>query len=65
MVKLFISLCDQYASRKTLPKPVVGKPVVSVGFMTRIQMDLIDMRSNEFNSFKRIFHAKDRFSKYS
>ncbi|CAM4816537.1 unnamed protein product [Rotaria magnacalcarata] len=65
LVKLFISLCDQCASRKTFPKPVVGKPIVSVGFMTRIQMDLIDMRSNEFNGFKRIFHAKDQFSKYS
>ncbi|CAF4625883.1 unnamed protein product, partial [Rotaria sp. Silwood2] len=65
LVKLFLSLCDQCASRKTFPKPVVGKPIVSVGFMTRIQMDLIDMRSNEFNGFKWIFHAKDHFSKYS
>ncbi|CAF3493417.1 unnamed protein product, partial [Rotaria sordida] len=65
LIKLFISLCDQCASRKTFPKPVVGKPIASVGFMTRIQMDLIDMRSNEFNGFKWIFHAKDHFSKYS
>ena len=38
---------------------------VSVGFITRIQMNLIDMRSNEFNGFKWIFYAKDYFSKYS
>ncbi|CAF2918564.1 unnamed protein product [Rotaria sp. Silwood2] len=30
-----------------------------------MQMDLIDMRSTEFNDFKWIFHAKDHFSKYS
>jgi hypothetical protein len=28
-------------------------------------MDLIDMRSSEYNNFKWIFHAKDHFSKYS
>ena len=33
--------------------------------MMRIQVDLIDMRSTEFNDFKWIFHAKDHFSKYS
>ncbi len=39
--------------------------LVSVGFMTRMQVDLIDMRSSEYNGFKWIFHAKDHFSKYS
>ncbi|CAM4967610.1 unnamed protein product [Rotaria socialis] len=46
-------------------KPVVGKPIISVGFMTRMQIDLVDMRSVEYNGFKWIFHAKDHFSKYS
>ena len=65
VVKLLISLCDECSSRRTFPKPVVGKPIVSIGFMTRIQVDLIDMRSTEFNDFKWIFHAKDHFSEYS
>ncbi|CAF1235865.1 unnamed protein product, partial [Didymodactylos carnosus] len=64
-VCIFISLCDHCVSRKVFPKPVVGKPVVSLGFMTRMEMDLIDMRSSEFNGYKWIFHAKDHFSKYS
>ncbi len=33
--------------------------------MTRMQIDLIDMRSVEHNGFKWIFHAKDHFPKYS
>jgi hypothetical protein len=65
MIKLFISLCDQCVSRRIFPKPVVGKPIVSVGFMTRMQVDLVDMRSSEYNNYKWIFHAKDHFSKYS
>ena len=65
VVKLLISLCHECSSRRTFPKPAVGKPIVSIGFMTRIQVDLIDMRSTEFNDFKWIFHAKDHFSKYS
>lgn len=38
---------------------------MSVGFMTRMQIDLIDMRSVEHGGHKWIFHAKDHFSKYS
>ncbi|CAF4580555.1 unnamed protein product [Rotaria socialis] len=30
-----------------------------------MQIDLVDMRSVEYNGFKWIFHAKDHFSKYS
>ena len=33
--------------------------------MTRMQMDLIEMRSAEYNGFKWIFHAKNHFSKFS
>ncbi|CAF4124122.1 unnamed protein product [Rotaria magnacalcarata] len=48
-VIIFIGLCDQCVSRKVFPKPVVGKPIISVGFMTRMQIDLVDMRSVEYN----------------
>ena len=64
-VKILFGLCDQCVTEKVFPKPVVEKPVVSVGFMTRLQIDLIDMRSTEHNGFKWIFHVKDHFSKYS
>ena len=65
MAKIFIELCDQCVSRKLFPKPIVGKPIISVGFMSCMQIDLLDMRSVEHNGFKWIFHAKDHFSKYS
>jgi hypothetical protein len=64
-VKIFIELYDQCVTRKVFPKLISGKPIISVGLMTRMQIDLIDMRSVEHNGFKWIFHAKDHFSKYS
>jgi hypothetical protein len=64
-VIIFIGLCDQCVTRKIFPKPICGKPIVSVGFMTRMQIDLVDMSSVEYNGYKWIFHAKDHFSKYS
>ncbi len=43
----FIEMCDQYVSRKVFSKPVRVKRIISVGFMTRIQMDPVDMGSAE------------------
>ncbi len=45
-------LCDQCVTRKVFSKPISGKPIISVGFMTRMQIDSIDMRSVEHNGFK-------------
>lgn len=38
---------------------------MSVGYLTRVQMDLIDMRSMRDGEFQWILHTKDHFSKFS
>ena len=40
------------------------KPIVSIGYLTRLQMDLIDMRSIPDGEYKWILHAKDHFTKF-
>ena len=38
---------------------------MSIGFLTRLQVDLIDMRSMIYNEFTFIMHCKDHFTKFS
>jgi len=64
-VSIYINMCDICQTRRSFPKPISGKPIVSVGFLTRLQVDLIDMRSMEHNGFKFIMHVKDHFTKFS
>lgn len=58
-------MCDACQTRRSISKPACGKPILSVGFLTRLQVDLIDMRSVEHNGFKFIMHVKDHFTKFS
>ena len=52
------------AAGKPLKKPAAGKPTISLGFLTRLQIDLIDMRSRP-DGDKWILHIRDHFSKFS
>ncbi|CAF1430049.1 unnamed protein product, partial [Didymodactylos carnosus] len=57
--------CDVCNSRQAFPKPIAGKPIISVEYLTRVQMDLIDMHSVPDGEFKWILHVKDHFTKFS
>ncbi|CAF5219947.1 unnamed protein product, partial [Rotaria magnacalcarata] len=65
VVVIFLSQCDVCWNRKAFPKPIADKPITSISFLTRIQMDLIDMRSIPDGGFHWILHTKDRFAKFS
>ena len=52
------------AAGKPLKKPAAGKPTISLGFLTSLQIDLIDMRSRP-DGDKWILHIRDHFSKFS
>ena len=41
------------------------KSIVSIGYLTRLQMDLIDMRNIQDGEYKWILHIKDLFTKFS
>ncbi|CAF1472481.1 unnamed protein product [Adineta steineri] len=62
---IYINMCDACQTRRSFPTPISGKPIVSLGFLTRLQVDLIDMRSVSYNSYNFIMHAKDHFTKFS
>ncbi|CAF4781538.1 unnamed protein product [Rotaria socialis] len=56
---------DACQIRRSLPKTPCGKPIISIEFLTRLQVDLIDMRSVQYNGFNFIMHVKDHFTKLS
>lgn len=58
-------MCDTCQTRRSIPKATSGKPIISLGFLTRIQVDLIDMRSMEYNGSKFIMNVKDHFTKFN
>lgn len=58
-------MCDACQTRRSFSKPISGKPIVSIGFLTRLQVDLIDMRSVSYDGNNFIMHAKDHFSKFT
>ncbi|CAF3437792.1 unnamed protein product [Rotaria socialis] len=58
-------MCDVCQTRRSFPKATSGKPIISIDFLTRLQVDLIDMRSMKHDGFNFIVHAKDHFTKFS
>lgn len=58
-------MCDSCQVRRSVPKVASAQPIISLGFMTRMQVDLIDMRSVSYEGFNYIMHAKDHFTKFS
>ncbi|XP_019630661.1 PREDICTED: uncharacterized protein LOC109474743 [Branchiostoma belcheri] len=42
-VELYLRTCPGCSTRVPLKKPAAGRPIISLGFMTRMQMDLIDI----------------------
>jgi transposase InsO family protein len=51
--------------RKPLKSHVIPTAIISLGFMTRLQMDLVDMRTRPDGESKWILHCRDHFTKYS
>ena len=65
LIHLYIEGCTTCSTRKPLKKPIAGKSIMFLRFLTRVQLDLIDMTSRTDNTFRYIMHARDHFSKYS
>ncbi|CAF4391972.1 unnamed protein product [Rotaria magnacalcarata] len=64
-VSIYISMCDTCQIRRSFPTPISGKPIVSIGFLTRLQVDLINMRSVSYEGYTFIMHSKDHFTKFT
>ena len=64
-VEFFLQTCPDCSVRVPVKKAKATKPIISLGFLTRVQVDLIDMSSQPDGDYKWILHARDHFSKYS
>ncbi|XP_008274017.1 uncharacterized protein LOC103353042 [Stegastes partitus] len=64
-VELYLQTCLTCSTRQSLKQPTSAKPTISLGFLTRVQVNLIDMTSKPDDDYKWILHARDHFSKYS
>ena len=64
VVDAFISLCPtcNLKTTQTIIPPL--KPIISSGFWSRLQIDLIDLRKLPDGDFKYIGHTVDHFTKY-
>ena len=65
IISLFLKTCSQCSLRKPLKNRPCGKPIISLGFLSRLQIDLIDMTSRPDQDFKWILHMRDHFSKFN
>ncbi len=69
-VEIFLKQCLPCQTRKPIKQHVVSKPIISLGVMTRLQIDLIDMRTRPDKTSPDITYSWnlnciDHFSKFS
>ncbi|CAF1363369.1 unnamed protein product [Adineta steineri] len=69
-IEIFLKQCIHCQTRKPLKQHVVAKPIISLGVMTRLQVDLIDMRTrpDQLNPdiiYKWILNCIDHYSKFT
>ncbi|CAF1583895.1 unnamed protein product, partial [Didymodactylos carnosus] len=69
-VDIFMKQGVECQIRKSIKTPVVSRPIISVGVMAKVQIDLVDMRSrpdavSNDVIYSWILHCKDHFSKYT
>ncbi|CAB4413344.1 unnamed protein product [Rhizophagus irregularis] len=65
LVEKFVSQCNVCAAKLTQIRPLAGIPIIEQKFMSRLQIDLIDMTFKQDNEFKYIAHIRDHFTRYS
>ncbi|CAF4559389.1 unnamed protein product, partial [Didymodactylos carnosus] len=70
VIEIYLKTCVACQVRKPLKHPVVSKPIISLGVMTRLQIDLIDMRTrpdivSSDIVYSWILHCIDHFSKFT
>ena len=61
-VSVFINMRNICQTQRSFPKVASGKPIISIGFLTRLQIGLIEMRSWQYNGYNFILHANDHFT---
>ncbi|GBC52214.1 KRAB-A domain-containing protein 2-like [Rhizophagus irregularis DAOM 181602=DAOM 197198] len=66
IIEEFVNHCEICVPRRTMSKSTLAaRPIVAKRFLSRVQMDLVDLRQYSDNDFKYILHVRDHFSRYS
>ncbi|XP_035699879.1 KRAB-A domain-containing protein 2-like [Branchiostoma floridae] len=65
LVQLYLRTCRECATRAPLKKPAAERPVISLGFMTHMQIDIIDMTNRPDRDYRWVLHIQDHFTNYS
>ncbi|CAG8483579.1 12477_t:CDS:10 [Ambispora gerdemannii] len=65
IVEKFINNCTICAVRKSSFHPLAAKPIIAQNFLSRLQMNLIDLSFNADGDYKYICHIRDHFSRFS
>uniref|UniRef100_A0A914PYY8 Integrase catalytic domain-containing protein n=1 Tax=Panagrolaimus davidi TaxID=227884 RepID=A0A914PYY8_9BILA len=65
LIGIFVQCCQSCELKKNkVKKGITVKPIISVDFNKRCQMDLIDLQSKPDGEFKFILNYQDHFTKY-
>ncbi|CAF4463262.1 unnamed protein product [Rotaria sp. Silwood2] len=69
-IEIFLKQCIPCQTRKPIKQHVISKPIISLGVMTRLQIDLIDMRTRPDTIapdiiYNWILNCIDHYSKFS
>ncbi|CAF0753868.1 unnamed protein product [Didymodactylos carnosus] len=70
VIEIYLKTCVACQVRKPLKHPAVSKPIISLGVMTRLQIDLIDVLTrpdivSRDIVYSWILHCIDHFSKFT
>lgn len=65
MIPLFLRTCTECSTRVSKKKLPAEEPIISLAYMTRMQIELIDMTSRPDQDYKWILHMQDHFSKFN
>jgi transposase InsO family protein len=65
VVDIFLHCCVSCQLRKSVKAHVAPTAIIAIGFLTRLQMDLVDLRTRPSNNCQWILHCRDHFSKFS
>jgi len=64
-VQQYVARCTQCCTRKSFPAPVAGKPIISKGFLQRVQIDLVSFEKRPDGEYRHIAHLRDHFTRFS
>ena len=65
LIVAFVNACSICTNRRPMVTPTSAKPIIANEFMSRVQVDLIDLRTRPDGDYKYTAHARDHFTRFS